>query len=206
MGRATPAMGGDAPPQVLVLTDPRYADERVLEVVRAGAGEGRIGVVIRDAAGRRASFVEECVQIAREGWVLVKRDAERARSAGARGVHLGSAPWTADSGQRPADSWHVMIALHHDVELPAALARGATMALVSPIFDTPGKGPARGVGALAFARAEAPGLLLYALGGVTAANARACVEAGATGVAVIRSLLDARSPADAWRALFLAVV
>jgi thiamine-phosphate pyrophosphorylase len=187
-------MGADAPPRVFV---------------RAGAEEGRIGVVIRDAAARRASFVEECVQSARDGWVLVKGDAERARLAAARGVHLGGAPWpkaTADSGRRTADGWTLMVALHHDAEITAALALGATAALVSPIFDTPGKGPARGVSALARARALAPGLHLYALGGVTPANARACISAGATGVAVIRALLDAPSPAENWRALLFAVL
>jgi thiamine-phosphate pyrophosphorylase len=74
--------------------------------------------------------------------------------------------------------------------------------LVSPIFDTPGKVP-RGVEALRTARAMRPDVSLFALGGINAANAMTCYRAGATGVAVMRALLDAADPAAVARALLV---
>ena len=42
---------------------------------------------------------------------------------------------------------------------------------------------------------------MYALGGVDADNARACAEAGADGVAVVRALLASPEPARVARAM-----
>jgi len=94
---------------------------------------------------------------------------------------------------------HIIVtaAVHDDEEVRAAVEGGATGVLVSPIYPVPGKGEARGAAAIAAAvaigRAAASGapLRVYALGGVTAANAAECAAAGANGVAVIRSLYDA---------------
>jgi thiamine-phosphate pyrophosphorylase len=84
-----------------------------------------------------------------------------------------------------------------------ALEAHADVLLVSPVFQSPGHGPPSGVTLLrgvrkASVHREFAGAL-YALGGVTEENAAACIEAGADGVAVIRSVLEADDPADALR-------
>ena len=91
--------------------------------------------------------------------------------------------------------------VHDADEVRRAIDRQADIVLVSPIFETPGKGPARGLDAIREARALGPNVKIYALGGVDASNARACIEAGADGVAAIRAIFSAPDPAEAAMAL-----
>ncbi len=80
-------------------------------------------------------------------------------------------------------------ASRHDARgVAAALQAGASFATLSPIFDSPGKGPALGLTPLREARAAAPGGgRVVALGGVDASNAAAILSAGADAVAAIRA-------------------
>ena len=65
----------------------------------------------------------------------------------------------------------------------------ADLIQLGPIFETPGKGPALGVGALRAARAALPARThLVAVGGISdAARAAECRAAGADAVAAIRT-------------------
>ena len=73
----------------------------------------------------------------------------------------------------------------------------------APVYDTPGK-VAQGEAALAAACRAAP-IPVLALGGVDESNALRCIDAGARGVACIRSILGAPNPAAAalemWKAI-----
>lgn len=123
------------------------------------------------------------------------------------GIHLGGALRahlrTAREELGP-DAW-ISVPAHTDEEVEVARRDGASAVYVSPIFETPGKGPPRGLRAIRRARELAGGMLVYALGGVDASNAEACAGAGADGVAVIRAVLDAASPPRALEALAEAV-
>jgi thiamine-phosphate pyrophosphorylase len=81
---------------------------------------------------------------------------------------------------------------HNRADLVAAAAEGCGWATLSPVFASPSKpgyGPALGPGALAV-----PPLPTWALGGVDAANAGACLWAGASGVAVMGAILASPHP------------
>ena len=107
----------------------------------------------------------------------------------------------ADARRVAAAAW-VSVAAHDDADVERARELGADAALVSPIFTTPGKGEARGEVALRHARAIAGGAMaVYALGGVDQSRAGLCRDAGADGVAVIRSLLASADPAAEARAI-----
>ena len=97
------------------------------------------------------------------------------------------------------------VPVHDADEVRLAVLRRADAALVSPIFETPAKGAPRGLDAIREARALAPDLFLYALGGVDESNARSCIDAGANGVAVIRALSSAADPEAATVALLSAI-
>jgi thiamine-phosphate pyrophosphorylase len=121
-----------------------------------------------------------------------------ALALGADGVHLGRrSVGVADARALLVPGTWISVACHAAAEVAEAAALGADLAILSPIFPSPGKGPPLGVAALREAREAAPtGFPIVALGGVDAGNAAACFAAGATAAAAIRAdlgrlLLDA---------------
>jgi thiamine-phosphate pyrophosphorylase len=201
-------------PGVVLVTDPLRPLEQTARVVRwaaAALGPGGLLVQLRDKvsdAQTLAVTARALREVTREAQAVfvVNGPAVLARAVAADGVHLPSVGPLAGASllSRVAEVRAVLgaqafvsAAAHDDDELRAADLAGATAALVSPIFTTPGKGPARGVAAISAARSlvdasrRTPPLLVYALGGVTAENAAACRKAGADAVAVIRALYDA---------------
>lgn len=80
--------------------------------------------------------------------------------------------------------------------MEAAGENGVDYVFVSPVFPTtskPGYGPALDVAGLE-AICAASQVPVYALGGITPANARACLAAGAAGVAVMGAVMAATDP------------
>jgi thiamine-phosphate pyrophosphorylase len=104
----------------------------------------------------------------------------------ADGVHLRSndvSPATVRSiWSRPARTV-VAVSCHSEAEVAAAAAQAADFAVFAPVFEKKGAGP---VGLAALHRACQHKIPVFALGGVTVENARACLAAGAAGIAAIR--------------------
>ena len=133
-------------------------------------------------------FVDKDPEEARRGWEIAAR-------AGADGVHLPSSLWLAARELRSA-SWSgpeaplVSVACHSAEQARRASQAGASLALFAPVFEKPlgGDQALGGVGLPALqAACEAAGAIpIFALGGVSIANASQCVAAGAAGVAGIR--------------------
>jgi thiamine-phosphate pyrophosphorylase len=97
---------------------------------------------------------------------------------------------------------------HSIEELETAGDEGFDYATLSPVFPTPSKpgyGPALGVEGLRRGAAAVPGLPVVALGGVTAGNAAACVDAGAAGVAVMGAVMAAPDPYAVVREILVAL-
>jgi thiamine-phosphate pyrophosphorylase len=87
------------------------------------------------------------------------------------------------------------------------LAAGADYVTISPIFLTdskPGYGPALGIAGLAATVAAANGPVL-ALAGINPSNARACLNAGASGIAVMGEIMRAADPEATVRAFLQAI-
>lgn len=131
--------------------------------------------------------------------LIVNDRLDVAAALGLRAVHLGRHSVSATDARAllGPDLW-VSRACHDHAELAQAAREGADAALLSPIFASPGKGAPLGLAALTDARAAFPGLPLHALGGVDASNARACLDSGASGVAVIRAALDPARWGTSW--------
>jgi len=210
--------------RVVLVTDPRYELARACTVVRAAAatlGGERVLVQLRDKQADDASLLASAQELRRAtrdvgAHLVINGPLEVAARAAADGIHVpGGGPASelvstcAAARELLGTSAIVTAAAHDDDDVRAAVLAGASAVLVSPIFATPGKGPARGLEALRQARAHVvdaarhgAGVRIFALGGVTAANAAACIEAGADGVAAIRALYeDARLPSELLRAL-----
>lgn len=119
--------------------------------------------------------------------VLVNERADVAKAAGADGVHL---PSNAVAPMRFGGLF-CGVSCHNEAELLAANAEGASYAVLGPVF-VPGSKDYRGplTGLEEFARlVKLVRIPVFALGGVTAANAASCQDAGAAGIAGI-SLFD----------------
>ena len=179
-------------PPLIVLTDGSQAGGRDLVAVVAAALAGGARAVVlrekdrprRDRLALAAALRDVLGEV--DGVLLVASDA----TIPADGVHLGAR----DPLPTPRPGL-VGRSCHGSAELAAAAAEGCTYAFVSPVFATaskPGYGPALGVGALA-----ASPLPTWALGGVGAGTAAACVAAGAAGVAVMGEVMRARDPGEA---------
>ena len=135
--------------------------------------------------------------------LLINSRTDVALSVQADGVHLRSEDvspkevrrmWrdaqggTAELAQADALNGEPVIAIscHAPPEVAAAKASGATFAVFAPVFEkknTPGTKP---TGLAQLREACKIDIPVLALGGITLANARSCLEAGAAGIAAIR--------------------
>jgi thiamine-phosphate pyrophosphorylase len=200
-------------PVLIVVTDDGLSEEHICEsasrflgaVPRASTAiqlrdKRRLGRALLALAERLAAICEH------HGAPLYVNDRlDIALAVRASGVHLGER--SVDIADVRALLGHhvfVSIAAHELSDIDRARREGADAALVSPIFANPEKGPPRGTGFIAEARARAAELGLYGLGGVDASNARACVAAGADGVAVIRAVWSSDDVARAATSLVAA--
>jgi thiamine-phosphate pyrophosphorylase len=203
--------------RVILITDPAFGDDAVLRCVRivgASLPHRWLCIQLRDKQRSRAELRRFALQLrdvthAVGASLVINGDALVARDVGADGVHLGrEAGSVAEARQVCGDQAWVSVAAHCDDAVHKAAAAGANAVLVSPVFDTrPAFTPepakrGRGLDALRSARAISAGrVAVFALGGVTADNARSCMSAGADGVAVVRAILSSAEPARAARVI-----
>jgi thiamine-phosphate pyrophosphorylase len=118
---------------------------------------------------------------------VVNDDVEAALALRADGVHLGQS----DRGAERARTAGLLLG-RSAVTLEQALAADADYLGVGPVWETPSKGDADPPIGLDGLRqiCVAVGVPVIAIGGIDAGNAASCIEAGASGVAVIRAATD----------------
>lgn len=130
--------------------------------------------------------------------LLINGNEKLARDLGA-GVHLP------EGAEPPEAPWEGLIwgrSVHTDKGAIRALGDAPRYMIAGPIYETashPGAVPA----GLEFIRTivEYSQVPVIGIGGITPANARAVIQAGASGIAVISAILAAPSPAAAARDL-----
>jgi thiamine-phosphate pyrophosphorylase len=105
-----------------------------------------------------------------------------------------TAPWQA--GSQPV----IGASCHSVGEVSRAASEGADLAVFAPVFEKTGASQVHAAGLDALRAACRQTIPVLALGGVTLDNARACVTAGAAGVAGIR-LFQANDIAEVVRSL-----
>lgn len=156
------------------------------------AGVGYVQLREKDLSGRALACLTEALRAARgphtESALLVNERLDVAASCGADGVHLPADSLPAAAVRRAAGSgWTVGLSCHSEAEVERAVQDGCSYVLLSPIFPTPSKPGVAPLGLEALARVcRRCSVPVFALGGVDAANAASCVQAGAAGVAGIR--------------------
>ena len=153
--------------------------------------------------GERLRLGREVASLASEhgARLIVNGDPELADALGADGVHLGKGTVSVSAVRAEGYAGLIGYSAHAGEEAAAAFAEGADFATLSPVFPTKSKfssGPLLGLDKFERELALAGGPV-YALGGVGADNASACLERGARGVALIGAILAADDPARAAR-------
>jgi thiamine-phosphate pyrophosphorylase len=186
-------------PPILVITDRHRARRPLDEVAAAVFAAGGRWLSLREKdlpAAEREAWLRRLVRLGGDygAVVTVHDDTAAAQATGAAGVHLPAGVRPAAARQALGPGALIGCSAHDPDEL--ALAAEADYATLSPVFASPGKpgyGPALGLDRFAaLARRDVP---VVALGGVDAANARLCLEAGAAGVAVMGAIMAAHDPA-----------
>jgi thiamine-phosphate pyrophosphorylase len=173
---------------------------RALAAERGGVT--MVQVRLKDATSRELLRVTRALVGALAVPVVVNDRVDVAVVAGAAGAHVGLSDLPVSLARRLAPPGFLLGAsLTEAGELPEL--EDAAYAGVGPLFGTPSKpdaAPPLGIaGAADLARRAARPSV--AIGGVDVGNARAVVEAGFDGVAVIRAVLSHPDPESAARAL-----
>jgi thiamine-phosphate pyrophosphorylase len=141
-------------------------------------------------------------------YLVVNDRADIARIAGADGLHVGQDDLAGTDARTVVGPGVLLGVSTHNLDQLAAAATAAVDYLaIGPVFPTRTKdNPDPVVGLEMVRRARAATTRpLVAIGGITRANARSVVEAGADGVAVISDLLDAPDLARAFTELAAAI-
>lgn len=133
---------------------------------------------------------------------IINDDPELCRAVDADGVHVGPDDQPVAAARAVVGPQRIVGASAGTPERARDLvAQGADYLGVGAIFDAhaskPDASSARGLDALRRVRKAVGALPLVAIGGITPANADACLAAGASGVAAIRGLLGERDIASA---------
>lgn len=184
------------PPLILMTDEARHIDAEaaVRDLPRGSA------VILRHyGIENRRALAARLARLCRRRGVklLIAADARLAAEVGAHGVHLpehlarrfARHRWRR-GGRRPG--WLLTSAAHSLAALHLAARLRADAALLSPVFATASHPRATPLGPLRFsAWARKSPLPVYALGGVTAANARRLKGSGAAGIAGIGGLAGA---------------
>jgi thiamine-phosphate pyrophosphorylase len=154
-------------------------------------------VQLRDKTLETNALYEAACDLAERGVrFVVNGRADVARAAGAAGVHLPVRGLPADAIRRWWPGALIGCSTHDVDEVRAAVQAGADYLTGGPPYPTGDKTVIElaGLRGLCEAADQTP---VYALGGVTAERAKACVEVGAAGVACIRAVWDSSDPATA---------
>jgi thiamine-phosphate pyrophosphorylase len=128
-------------------------------------------------------------------------------SAKADGVHLGQSDLPVESARSILGrSGIIGLSTHSREQIDAARRLAVDYIGVGPIYETPTKPgrPAVGIELIEYAAANA-GLPFFAIGGIDPDTVVSVVQAGASGVSVLRSIAQAEDPQGAAAALVQAI-
>jgi thiamine-phosphate pyrophosphorylase len=210
------ALGGR---RLCVITDPALAGGRDHVAIARDALAGGADIIqLRDKAGSLRDLLPQARAIqamCREaGAIFIVNDrVDLALAAEADGAHVGQEDLPAEAARRLLGPSRILGVSTHDVEQARqARAAGADYIGFGPMFATGTKATGytpRGADGLRAVRAEVGELPILAIGGITLANVRDVMSAGATAPAIISAVVaapDIRAAAAAFRTRILAAI
>jgi thiamine-phosphate pyrophosphorylase len=188
---------------LLVVTDRHQARRPLEEIVAEAVSAGARWIWFRDRDLETAERRQLAMRLAKlvqgaGGRLSIGGDVELAVETGTNAVHVRDIAAIAEARRRLGPAALVGLSAHGIADVANAHAAGADYVTLSPIYPSaskPGYGPPLGLDAIE--RAARIGIPVLALGGITANNAAATMNAGAAGVAVMGSVMAAERPAAA---------
>lgn len=190
-------------PRIWIITNPDHRAGPIQPIRRALSTNpgGRVGVQLRAKRALDRQLIDwgralREITMAAGVPFSVNRRPDVAEIVAADGVHVPERGLPVDEiRQQWPDFLWIGVSRHDRAGLRDAAAQGASYAFLSPVFAVPGKGSPMGLVGFRSAIANV-GIPTYALGGVTARDARALLKAGAFGLAVRRAIYDAPDPSQ----------
>lgn len=186
-------------PRVYPLTDVQMSGLSHAEQVEQLSSGGATLVQLREKQMRAREFYEQAkaaVAVARRtGVTLIVNDrVDVALAANAHGVHLGQDDMPPDAARKLlGDEAIIGYSTHNIEQATKALTLPIDYVAIGPIFATSTKSdtsPVLGLDGLRAVRNAIGAVPLVAIGGISLANAREVIEAGADSVALISALLS----------------
>jgi thiamine-phosphate pyrophosphorylase len=200
--------------QLHVLTDHTWSRGRDLLTVATAALEGGATVIqLRNKTANTRVLIAEGLALraltrAHGALLIVNDRVDVALAVDADGVHVGQDDMPAALARHLLGSQPILgVSVSTLEEAEEAAATGADYLGIGPIFPTAAKadaGPETGTALLADIARKWP-LPLVAIGGIIAENTAEVIQAGATGIAVIRAVVGADDIVAASRRLRAAV-
>jgi thiamine-phosphate pyrophosphorylase len=190
--------------QLCAITDRKRTTQPLLDLVEGWSNGGVHFIQLREKDLDAPSLLSLVQEIStrinhRRSKLLLNVPAPEwaalAGAAGADGVHLAGRP-RPDAAAAVRQSFPeaiISLPCHSLDDVAMAVVQRVDLILFSPVFEKLSN-QTQGLEGLRQACAAAQGIPVFALGGVTAANAVECVAAGATGIAAIRLFAG-----DDWR-------
>ena len=192
----------------LYAVTPECPDTRLLVAHVSAAAQGGAALVqyrskALDPASRRAQAQALAAAHAiRRALFIVNDDADLAADVGADGVHLGEDDGSiAKARARVGPDRIVGVSCYDDFDRArAAVDAGADYVAFGSFFASAVKPGARRAPIALLGRARTLGVPVVAIGGITAANARVLIDAGADALAVISDVFAHDEAGDVARA------
>jgi len=197
-------------PRVYPLTDVQLSGFSHAEQVRLLSLGGASLIQLREKRMAAAEFHEQAKAAKQSGVQLIINDrVDIALAVGASGVHLGQDDMPPEAARKLLGPQSIIGYSTHNVDQAISAAKLPIDYLaIGPIFSTMTKSdtaPVLGLEGLRAVRRAIGEFPLVAIGGITSANAREVIDAGADSVAVITALLSAANITTAIRSLLHAL-
>jgi thiamine-phosphate pyrophosphorylase len=191
-------------PPFLLITDRHHARGDILDVAELALLAGCRWLSLREKdlpQAEQGALLRELVSRAqwRGASVTLHGDPSLAREAGAQGVHLPAGGDGAEARRILGRGALIGLSIHSAREAQAVDQTIIDYVIAGPVFETaskPGYAPAFGPEGLATI-VRSCAVPVMAIGGIDPQNLRACLSAGAAGVAVMGGVMRAKNPAGA---------
>ena len=183
-------------PRIYPLTDARLSGLSHVDQVRLLSLGGATLIQLREKQIPPLEFYRQAIAAVNESGarLIINDRVDVAHAAGAHGVHLGQDDMPPDAARRLlGDQAIIGYSTHSVAQAEAALSLPVDYIAIGPIFETASKtdtAPTLGLEVLQAVRKAIGNVQLVAIGGISHANARQVIDAGADSVAVISALLS----------------